>query len=488
MRTCAAAAELASVLGLSENERSTVYWTALLRSVGCTATSHEYATQLGGDDVRVRATADRADLTTPGEALGFVAGLTAGSSLPQRIGRGAAIASRAKRVAREGARADCEVAARMAIRFGLGEDVEASLRDVFERWDGKGFPAGRKKEDVAFAARVSAVANAAVAASADLGADGAADTVRRWSGRALDPGVADAFLREQESVLGPAASDDALEAALAAEPRPRHADAARLDEIALGFADAADLKAPFLQGHSRGVAELAEAAAGRLGLPEDGIAALRRAALLHDLGRVAVPTGIWEKPAPLAPLEWEAVRLHPYHGERILVRSQALAALGDVAGRHHERLDGSGYHRGCRAAELDLPARILAAADVYRALTEGRPHRAAFAPDEAARLLSAEALDPDAVAAVLEAAGHAAPRRRSYPAGLTEREVEVLRLLARGLSKKQIAGLLVVSPSTVHTHVVHVYEKAGVSTRAGAAVFALEHGLLRGDADPAKID
>jgi HD-GYP domain-containing protein (c-di-GMP phosphodiesterase class II) len=484
VRACLAAMELAAALELTTRERSTVYWTTLLRSVGCTATSHEYASLLGGDDVEVRALADRADMAVPGEALAFVAGLTAGAALPRRLGRGAAIAVRARAVAREGARADCEVAARMAERFGLEREVGASLRDAFERWDGKGFPAGGSGEEIALGARVAAVAHAAVAAAADAGRDAAVTLVRRWSGRGLDPEVAGALLRDHERVLDAAACDDAVAALLEVEPLPRHAEPERLDDIALGFADVADLKAPFFHGHSRAVADLAEAAAGRLGLPGGESTALRRAGLLHDLGRVGVSTGIWEKAGPLSPLEWEAVRLHAYHGERILVRSQALAPLAPAVGRHHERLDGSGYHRGSRAAELDLPARLLAAADVYRALTEERPHRPALDEQGAARALSEQALDPDCVAAVLEAAGHSAPRRRRYPAGLTEREVEVLRLLTRGLSKKEIAGELVVSPSTVHTHVVHVYEKAGVSTRAGAAVFALEHGLVQG----AKID
>jgi HD-GYP domain-containing protein (c-di-GMP phosphodiesterase class II) len=461
-RACVAATELASALELSPAERTTVFWTALLRSVGCTATSHEYATQLGGDDIEVRLLADAADLTAPREAFAFFAHLTEASPQPARAARIAGLAARGRSVAREGARADCEVGARMAARLGLDAAVEASLLDVFERWDGKGLPSGRRGDEIALAARVAAVAHTAVAA---------AGQVERWAGKALDPAVSDCFARNRETILDAAAQDDPIAAVLAVEPSPREVDGERLDEIALAFADAADLKAPFLHGHSRGVAELAERAG-------DGDAELRRAGLLHDLGRVAVSTGIWEKRGELTPLEWEAVRLHAYHAERILARSHVLAPLAGLVGRHHERLDGSGYHRGCRASELDARARILAAADVYQALTEQRPHRPAFGAPEAAELMAGMPLDPDAVAAVLEAAGRPAPRRRAYPAGLTEREVEVLRLLAQGLTKKEIAHALVVSPSTVHTHVVHVYEKAGVSTRAAAAMFALEHGLV----------
>jgi HD-GYP domain-containing protein (c-di-GMP phosphodiesterase class II) len=478
VRACLAATALADELGFSRDEASSAYWTTLLRSIGCTATSHEYAALLGGDDIVVRHAADAADLTVPGEAFAFFAELTRSTPARARLVRGAALAARARGVAREGARADCEVGARLAARVGLEAAVETSLRDSFERWDGKGLPDGRRGDAIAPAARLAAVAHAAVA-SADPVA-----TVSRWSGRALDPQFAAAFLRVHEQVLATAAADDAVAAVVASDPSLLLADSARLDEIALAFADVADLKAPFLHGHSRGVSALADEAASRLGLPEDERATVRLAALLHDLGRVAVSTGIWEKPGPLTPLEWEAVRLHPYHGERILQRSQVLAPLALTVGQHHERMDGSGYHRGASAAQLVRPARILAVADVLHALCEERPYRQALPAPEAARMLAALPLDPGSVAAVLDAAGQPRPRRQSYPAGLTEREVEVLRLLAVGRSKKQIAAELVVSPSTVHTHVVHVYEKAGVSTRAAAALFALEHGLL----EPPKID
>jgi DNA-binding NarL/FixJ family response regulator len=151
---------------------------------------------------------------------------------------------------------------------------------------------------------------------------------------------------------------------------------------------------------------------------------------------------------------------------------------------HHERSDGSGYHRGATAAAVPMAARILAAADVFQALTERRPHRPAFAPDAAASevetMIAAGTLDPEAARAVCEVAGVALRRTvGAWPAGLTDREVDVLRLLASGLSKKEIAKALVIAQGTVHTHTVHIYEKVGASTRAGVALFAMEHGLVR---------
>ena len=198
---------------------------------------------------------------------------------------------------------------------------------------------------------------------------------------------------------------------------------------------------------------------------------------------------IWEKPGPLTSVEWEQVRMHSYHSERILARSEALAPLARAAGMHHERLDGSGYYRGCRARELSPAVRILAAADAYHAMTQDRPHRAALGSDRAAAELQAEVrasrLDGDAVAAVLEAGGARRPRRRDNlrPGGLSEREVEVTRLVAAGCSNPEIAAQLVISRRTAEHHVQHIYAKVGVSSRAALALFAHEHDLIAEVAD-----
>lgn len=201
---------------------------------------------------------------------------------------------------------------------------------------------------------------------------------------------------------------------------------------------------------------------------------------MHDVGRVAVPVRIWQKAAPLSADDWEHVRLHAYHSERILARSAFLAGLAAIGSHHHERLDGSGYHRGVPAAALSPLSRLVAAGDAYHAMTEPRPHRAPLAPEQAAELLIQEAqagrLDADAVSAVVEAAGHPKPRLER-PAGLTEREVEVVGLLARGYQTKQVARTLGISAKTADRHVQNAYAKIGVSTRAAAALFAMEHGL-----------
>jgi HD-GYP domain-containing protein (c-di-GMP phosphodiesterase class II) len=211
---------------------------------------------------------------------------------------------------------------------------------------------------------------------------------------------------------------------------------------------------------------------------------LRRAALVHDIGRTGVPNTIWDKPGPLSNAEWERVRLHPYYAERMLARPEALARLGAIAACHHERLDGSGYHRALPGSALSPSARILAAADAYHAMTRPRPHREALEPAQAAATLRDEVragrLDADAAEDVLKAAGHkpAGARERARPAGLTARELEVLLLVARGASSREVAEELTIAEKTARNHIERIYAKLDVSTRAEASLYAMRHGLV----------
>lgn len=483
LRTCLLTVAIGEAAGLNESELSTAYYVALLRWVGCTADAHE-AGELFVDEIAARAAFASIDPSRPAEMLGFMrrqVGL--GSSLPRRarlLAGGLAAGSEGPRRA---FRAHCEVAQRLALRLGLPAAVDHGLGQAFERWDGKGFPQGYRADDITRAARLVTIARDVEVFDRLSGPEGALSLVRERSGRAYDPQLAELFGRAGEEILAGLGGAAPWDAALAAEPGPPLI-AAGIDDACLAMADFTDLKSPYMVGHSRGVAELGEAAAWRLRLPEDEVAAVRRAALLHDLGRVGVPSGIWDKRGPLSAPEWERVRMHPYLTERVLSYSPALASLAPLAGLHHERLDGSGYHRGVAAAGLGLGARILAAADVYQALTEDRPHRPGYGVGEAAeelrREVAAGRLDGDAANAVLEAAGHREPGATpAWPAGLTDREVEVLGHLARGRSNKEIGLELSISHKTVGNHLQHIYEKLDVSTRAGATLFAAEHGLVR---------
>lgn len=483
-RSCLLATRLARGLGLAEEEVRDVYLTTLLRHLGCTATAHEEAYLYGGDELVSRPPSERADFGSAQEMLRLTLATGRGTGLerPRHLAR----ALRAGKKAGDAIlRAICEVGSHLAARLGLGESVERALYQVMERWDGKGDPEGLSGDQIALPARVAELATQAVIFDRAGGAQAAVEMAARRAGGWFDPEIAEAFRKLGPALLAEAAEEDPWTEVLEAEPRPVVVvGPADLDRVAAAFADMVDLKSPYTLGHSSGVAEIAAGAGRALGLSLGDVDDLRRAALLHDVGRTGVSNGIWDKRGPLTTAERELVRLHPYHTERILGRSAALRPLVPIAGFHHERQDGSGYHHGASGAEIPVAARILAAADAYQAMTQERPHRRALSPEEAAETIAAEAtagaLDPDCTRAVAEAAGHAEVRvRTERPAGLSDREVEVLRLLARGMANKEIARRLFISPRTAEHHVQHIYTKIGTSTRASAAVFAMEHDLLR---------
>jgi HD-GYP domain-containing protein (c-di-GMP phosphodiesterase class II) len=381
-------------------------------------------------------------------------------------------------------RAHCEVGQMLARRIGLGDSVLHALGHSFERWDGKGLPNGIAGEEIPPSCRVAIVARDFELLNRFWGAEAATDILRKRKGKAYDPRVLDAALEQGFRLLSEIEEGSLWDAVVEAEPGlPLTIDDDQLENVLAAFAHFTDLKSPFLHGHSTGVAKLAASAASVNQGSQADSKLLRRAGLVHDLGRVAVPSGIWNKNRSLSDEEWERVRLHPYYTERILVRCHPLKGLAEVASSHHERMDGSGYHKGIRAPSLSAEARLLATADVFHAMTESRPHRDALsvtaAAEELERACSEGSMDVPCVRAVLDAAGESQkPRRSAWPAGLTDREVDVLRLLAAGLSNKQMARKLTLSPKTVGHHIEHIYAKLQVSTRPGATLFAIEHGLI----------
>jgi HD-GYP domain-containing protein (c-di-GMP phosphodiesterase class II) len=484
MRRCVIATALARRLGLDEAQVGDVFYTALLEHIGCTGFAHETSVAYG-DELAVNSAIAPMDPGRLGDILGFVRAATAGRSLGDRARGLVYTVVRGNAFGRGFGTATCEVGRETARRLGLGDGVSRSLHAVVEAWDGKDGVRGLRGEEIALAARITAVASTA-ALFDGIGGDAAvSEVLRRRAGGLLDPTLVAAFLVHQGDLMGDARDRDPRDAVLASEPEPvRTVTQDRLVTVAAAIGDIADLKSPHTLGHSAGVAALAVAAAHRMGLDPVARGRLEVAALLHDIGRVGISNAIWAKPGPLTHAEWEQVRLHPYHGERILSRSEALRPMAAIAGMHHERLDGSGYHRGAHAREIGPEVRILAAADAFEAMTHDRPHRRARSPEEAAGHLAeaAEAgqMDLDAVRAVVAAGGlEPRPRTRAErPGGLSEREVEVLRLVARGLSNREIADRLIVSRRTAEHHVQHIYDKIGVSSRAAAALFAMEHALL----------
>jgi HD-GYP domain-containing protein (c-di-GMP phosphodiesterase class II) len=479
--TCIVASKLSELAGLSDEQRRHAYYLALLRHIGCT-TENDGLAAMVGDEIRLSG-----ELAPISGAKGyeyiaaFARFVTAGKPPLARV---AALARLARGMTGFNAanRAICEVAQMLAFRLGLDGDITRALGTVYERWDGQGFPNKLRGEAIPLPVRVTQVADLA-AALHDTGHEDPADVIRSRAGSGFDPQLAALCSEHAKELMAELDVTSRWEAVLSLDPGSSEVlldD--RVDDALRVIADFTDLKSPYLVGHSSGVAELAKAAAERLGLPASDVSDAERAALVHDLGRISVSAGVWGKPGPLTTGEWEGVRLHSYQSERLLGRAPFLAHLGSIASTHHERLDGSGYFRGAGAAQLSPAARVLATADAYHAMTEPRPHRPAMRPEQAADELQREVhagrLDRECADAVLEAAGHRVGRRKEFAAGLTKREVEVLRLLARGESTRAISHSLVISPKTADNHIQSIYAKAGVTTRAAATVFAMQHGLL----------
>jgi HD-GYP domain-containing protein (c-di-GMP phosphodiesterase class II) len=488
LRQCLIALRLGERLGLDEEERGVVYYTALLAWVGCHVDAHEQSRWFG-DELVMKAHVSLVDFDGPRSEVTFLVGhLGAGRPPLERLRLGLAFLSGEGRRAVDAMFENHSRATNtLALALGLDERVRKSLEHVFERWDGKGLYRLRG-EKIAVAARLVALADVVEVYHRIGGLEHALTAAKARAGTQFDPALVTVLVADAAWVLGGLDEGPTWDVVIASEPQlQRRLPDDEFEAALTAVADFTDLKSPFTFGHSRRVGELAGTAVLALGLPPDEADLARHAGYLHDLGRLGVPNSIWEKKGPLTAAQWERIRLHPYLTDRMLSSSNALASIGAVAARHHERLDGSGYPHGLTASSLTPSARLVAVADVYAALTEPRPHRPARPPDAAAAVLRGEVragrLDGAAAEAVLGAAGHRGVRRREWPAGLTAREVEVLRLVARGLSTKEIAAHLVMSPKTARNHVEHIYAKAAVTNRAQASVFAMRHGLLS-DAEP----
>jgi len=477
LRRCVVATRLARAAGCDADQVRDVVFVSLLQHIGCTAFSHE-AGAVWGDDIASGRLAFLMDFSDPRDLFRvWVPGLAAATGRSRA--RVLATTVRSMRgFDAAGPVATCDVAREASSRLGLPETVRQGLVHALCMWNGKGHPR-RSGEDIPLATRLMHVASIAVLFLMHAGRDAALAELRRRSGSYLDPALVDLFVDHAGELLDGVESADAYEAALDCEPDPvQLVDRDDLESVARTFGDLVDLKSPRLHGHSSAVADLAAAAAGGLGLAGD-VHSVRVAGHVHDIGRVAVSSRIWDKADPLSATERDQANLHPYHGERILARIPELAEVAILAGQHHERCDGSGYHRGIGGDRMSMASRVLATADAYCSATA---NNGAATADSTAKWLRDEArhgrLDADAVEAVLEVAGHQRQVRRQGPAGLTSRQIEVLRLVASGLSNRDIAERLVISPRTAEHHVQDVYARIGASTRAAAALFAMEHGLL----------
>ena len=486
LRQCLIALRLAERLGLDETEREVVYYSALVAWVGCHIDAYEQAKWFG-DDTALKTDFRRTDFATAASRpLFMLRHLGAGRPIAERTKLGVTFIGEGRRAAESMLDNHWMAADELAARLGLAQRVRDSVEQTFERWDGKGVPKGARGEEILLASRLVTLADVVEVFHRAGGTGAAVEVARQRRGTQFDPTLVDLFTAEAPALCGDLDAGGAWEAVIAAEPALGvRLGLAEVESALEAIADFTDVKSPYTIGHSRGVADLAGAAARDFGLSEAAARQVRMAGLVHDLGRLGVPNTIWDKDGALSHAEIERVRMHPYLTERMLACSPGLAPLAAIAVQHHERMDGSGYPRGLSGGAVSPEGRLLAAADFYHSRTEPRPHREAAGPDEAAAMLRDEAtagrLDSEAAAAVLTAAGHRATRRQARPGGLTSREVEVLRLLARGLSNRQIAERLVISRKTASHHVEHIYAKTGTTNRALASLFAASHGLIGDD-------
>jgi response regulator RpfG family c-di-GMP phosphodiesterase/DNA-binding CsgD family transcriptional regulator len=479
LRTCLVAMRLAEALGVDSDVGRATYYATLLRFLGCTADAH-LAAEAGGDEIRLFAAAAPVTMGSPRVEMARILRLVGGGKpVPERLRLLAGMLAdpRSKERLLD---AHCEVAARLARRVGMEAGVVEALEAAYARWDGKGVP-GLAGHEIPLPMRIAVVARDVELWAREAGGGAAAEMLVKRRGRAYDPEVVDAALEAGPDQLREAPDEELWEWVLALEPEPWVTAVGPEIETALeALGDFAEVKAPEFAGSWRRVRELV----GRAGAgvsPEEG-RILRRAATVYDVGSVGVPVLVWRSARP-GSAAWETVRLHPLWTCRVLERCEQLHPVAITASRHHERQDGSGYP-GAARGDLDRVEGLLAAAVVYDELTTGGPGVEKVASDEAVRemngLASTGLLPAAGVGAVLAAAGHAREVEISPPAGLTEREVDVLRLLASGMTNRQIAAALGISAKTVGTHVEHIYGKAGVRTRAGATLFAIEEKLVGG--------
>lgn len=493
LRACYLAVGIGRQLELPAQEQMAVYYTPLLVDAGCTAWASYLAAATHGDEMPARqALLFDTDLTSARSRFKWLLRYCApGGALPERVRVMLALLVHRRSFAREGFQNSFEVACRLARRLGMPAGVQDGLSGLATHWETEG-PCVATRADIPLVSRTAYMAIVLENAHHLGGRRAVEAALREDAGTLFNPTLVDAFQSASRTpdFWSPLERDDIWSAVQDLEPDSphRYVPAGRLPAIAETFADFVDLKAPHMAGHSRRVAELSVRIARRMALPADELPTLGIAALAHDLGLVAVPSFTLDKSEPaLTAGEREAYRLHPYHGERILSRVPALRDAARLVAAHHEREDGRGFPHGLAGARIAAEARIIAAADRFDELTHEAPGRKAADSKTALATMRREEDGPvwkavvQALAEELHVArrpGPGAYRRSCWPAGLTNREVEVLRALSRGSSRRQVARALHISENTVRHHLEHIYGKIGVGTRTAAVLFAMEQGLL----------
>jgi HD-GYP domain-containing protein (c-di-GMP phosphodiesterase class II) len=481
LRAWQIAGRLTDRLGVSV-DRAALFYVAMLAWVGCVADAPEVAANFG-DDIAFRADSYDVDLAGMAALAFFLSHAGSGGSLGHRARSiSALLASGGSRVA-QGIQGHCLVTSVLAEDLGLGTDIATALRQFFARWDGQGVPRRLGGTEITLPVRIFHLADVVEVYDRRGGVPGAVREARRRRGRQFDPEIVDVFCAAADDILRevPDVYDDSGRIVAQSELLVTLKNG-ELDHALTALADFTDLRCPTRAGHSRRVSELAVGAAGHLRLSPEETTTLSRAGLLHDIGLHGVPATILMKETALSASEQERLRASSYYTERVLARPPALARIGAVAALAHERVDGTGHHRGLQGSAIPIPGRVLAAACAFAELVAPRLEGPGLKMKEAAQRIRGEAtagrLDPAAVDAVLAAAGVGTRRPTAGPAGLTVREVEVLLLIARGAATRDVARQLGISHKTAGTHIERIYTKTGSHSRSTATIFALKNGLL----------
>ncbi len=409
VKCCLISMRLADILKLTVPQKSDLYYATLLKDAGCSSNAARMYDILGGDERKAKQEIKATDWTRiTFEGLEYLMrNVMPGRSRLERVFAIASVATKRDTQTRELISIRCDRGAQIARRIGFSEATTSAIYSLDEHWNGKGFPEGRKGADIPLFSRIMNLSQTLEVFAALNGVADAMQVIRDRSGSWFDPEIVRVAtgLEKDVALWTTLESDSVRETVMDLEPMSvsLFADETQLDNVCEAFASVIDIKSPYTHTHSRGVTSIAVAISQRLGLSEQQVTLVRRAALLHDIGKLSVPNSILDKPGKLTAAEWEAVRLHPYYTQRILERVRDFQHLAFVASSHHERLDGSGYFRNLRGDQIPHASRAIAVADVYDALSSKRPYRSALVRSEVFQIMEKDvpqALDGDCFAAL----------------------------------------------------------------------------------------
>jgi HD-GYP domain-containing protein (c-di-GMP phosphodiesterase class II) len=404
LRTCLVSMELGQRLGLPLQLQRDLYFAALLKDVGCSSNAAQVFRLFGDDDRQTKGARMRVDWSNYFRAAFFaMAHAAPGASWFERGVRIARLARGGTRVAAELVEVRCERGAEIVRQLGLGPGAAEAVRALDEHWDGRGHPRGLRGDEIPIVTRILTLAQTLEVFVVRDGVQAGLDVVRCRAGRWFDPLVASACSGMEGSLaewraLG---TRELQQRVVEAEPGGAAvlAGPRAMDRITQVFAEVVDAKSPFTGQHSTRTTQLAVSMAIELGWAREDVEELRRAGLMHDLGKLTVPNSILDKPSPLTASEWEVMRMHAYYTERILEHVRGFEWLAFASASHHERLDGSGYCRGLRGTQVPLLSRTLAVADIYDALSTTRPYRPALEQSQVLEIMERDrnvGLDPEA--------------------------------------------------------------------------------------------